>query len=174
MEGTNKQKSEALTSSLVKLQSRLIAKKYGRLGALFIRAISVKELSVERLLVLQPALIVLSQWVKISNACSQLFLIIQYRLRSSFRHTLLYEIILFMMQGICLYGFIAIGVGIFNLEVDLVFFALIFVLLICSTVYLLFLRAFIRFGYLWICCCLWIYVLWYVFHWGAIHGNSSP
>ena len=171
MEEINNHKRDTLSSSLLKLQYRLIAKKYGRLAALFIRSISVRELTAERLLVFQSALIVLSQWVKISDACHQLLLQVQRHLLSSFRYTLLYEIIFFIMQGVVFYGFIAAGLELLNLDIDLVFFILFCVLLTCLIAFVLLTRSFIRFGYLCICSFSWIFIIRTALDWSASVGS---
>lgn len=167
MEEIDNHKRDTLSSSLLKLQCRLISKKYGRLAALFIRSISVRELTAERLLVFQPVLIVLSKWVKISDACRKLQVQVLHHLHSSFRYTFFYEIILFIVQGVVFYGFIAVGLELLYLDIDLVFFILSCLLLIFLISYVLLTRSFIRFGYLCICSFSWIFVIRSALDWSA-------
>lgn len=160
MKKIDKNSNDALSSVLLKLQYHLVAKKYGSLAALFVKSVSVKELTEGRLLLLQPALAFLSQWISVSNLFSQLLLKIKNNFRFSFKFSLSYEVILFLMQGTLWCGFIALGVEVLYLDVELVFFVLFVFFLVWSIMFLFSGRSFIRFGYLCLCSCVWISVMW--------------
>ena len=101
--------SDALSSRLLAVQCSLISKKYGPLAVLLVRSISIKELTDDRLRLIQPALVFLAGWVKVSEFFGKKAESIRSVLSVAFDRSLLYELIFFLVQGVILFTIVYFG-----------------------------------------------------------------
>lgn len=102
MKKSEEQFDAILSNKLRKVQYKLVNKKYGALAVLFVKCISMKELSADRLRIIQPVLILLSGWVKVSTLVQRKMTALRNYILSMFEYSLLLEIALFVARGMSL------------------------------------------------------------------------
>ena len=114
MSKASSQYIESLSPKLFELQCKLIEKRYGVIAVIFIRLISVSSISREKLVYVEPVLIALSHWLKISRAIQEVISRIRAVVSSRYLGSRLHEFAFFILGSLILFVLVAANEAVFN------------------------------------------------------------